>query len=192
MDHQDRDLQLLLAADLDAYFEQFMLVYQHRLYAFALRQVGNPQDAEDIVQEAFLRAHHALKNYPSSRIQGLQLRQWLFKITLNVFRNRIRHLEPPSVPIDTSEDNPILEIEDQDEEPLSKIYWREWRNELEARIAELPEQYRTAVNLHYFEDLSYREIAELLNQPVGTVKATIHRGIRLLRKALEIQVNEMR
>ncbi len=59
-----------------------MLVYQHRLYAFALRQVGNAQDAEDIVQETFLRAHHALKDYSASRIRTLQLRQWLYKITL--------------------------------------------------------------------------------------------------------------
>jgi RNA polymerase sigma-70 factor (ECF subfamily) len=54
-------LPALLATDLDYYFEQLMLVYQHQLYAFALRQVGNVQDAEDIVQEAFLRAYHALK-----------------------------------------------------------------------------------------------------------------------------------
>lgn len=192
MDDHHVDLPLLLATDLDAYFEQLMLVYQHRLYAFALRQVGNPQDAEDIVQEAFLRAHHALKNYPASRILSLQLRQWLFKITLNVFRNHIRRLEPQSISLDTSEDSSLLEIEDQALEPLSEVYWREWRRELEARVARLPEQYRTAVNLHYFEDLSYREIAKLLNQPPGTVKATIHRGIRLLRRALETQVNETR
>lgn len=192
MDHHRGDLPIELATDLDTYFEQLMLVYQHRLYAFALRQVGNPQDAEDIVQEAFLRAHHALKSYPAARIQALQLRQWLFKITLNVFRNHIRRLEPQSISLDTSEDSPLLEIEDQAVEPLSEVYWREWRHELEARVARLPEQYRTTVNLHYFEDLSYREIAELLNQPVGTVKANIHRGLQLLRKSMEAQVNETR
>lgn len=192
MDNHHRDLPILLATDLEAYFEQLMLVYQHRLYNFALRQVGNTQDAEDILQETFLRAHHALKNYPTSRIQTLQLRQWLFKITLNVFRNHVRRLEPQSVSLDTSEDSPLLEIEDQAVEPISEVYWREWRRELEAWVAKLPEQYRTTINLHYFEDLSYREIAELLNQPIGTVKANIHRGLQSLRRAMETQVNETR
>ncbi len=192
MDQQYADLPVLLAADLDRYFELFMLAYQHRLYAFALRQVGNAQDAEDIVQEAFLRAHHALKNYPTSRIRTLQLRQWLYQITLNVFRNHVRRLEPPSVSLDTSEDSPLLEIEDQVVEPSREVYWREWRRELETKVSLLPEQYRVTVNLHYFEDLSYREIAELLNEPVGTVKAKIHRGIQLLRKAIAAQANETR
>jgi RNA polymerase sigma-70 factor (ECF subfamily) len=90
MNQSHQELPALLATDQDCYFEQLVLVYQHRLYAFALRQVGNKQDAEDIVQETFLRAHHALKNYPASRIRTLRLRQWLYKITLNVFFNFTR------------------------------------------------------------------------------------------------------
>lgn len=192
MDQRYQDLPALLATDLDNHFEQLMLLYQHRLYAFALRQVGNAQDAEDIVQEAFLRAHHALKNYSASRIQTLQLRQWLYKITVNVFHNHVRCSKPLSVPLDMSEDSQVLEIEDPSGEPDQAVYWLEWRHELEVRVATLPEQYRVTVNLHYFEELSYREIAELLNQPVGTVKANIHRGIQLLRRVLERQVHERR
>lgn len=192
MDDDHGDLPILLATDLDTYFEQLMLAYQHRLYSFVLRQVGNTQDAEDIVQEAFLRAHHALKNYPASRIRALQLRQWLYKITLNVFRNHARRSELPSMPLDTSESSPLLEIEDQAIEPAIEVNKREWRRELETKVATLPELYRVIVNLHYFEDLSYREIAELLNQPLGTVKAKVHRGIQLLRSAMETQVNETR
>jgi RNA polymerase sigma-70 factor, ECF subfamily len=192
MEQHHQELPALLAADLDGHFGQLMSMYQHRLYAFALRQAGNAQDAEDIVQEAFLRAHHALKNYPVARIRTLRVQQWLYKITLNVFRNRARRCAPTPVPFDVSEDSPLLAIEDQSGRPDEEAYRREWRHELESGVATLPEPYRSAVNLHYFEDLSLREVAELLNQPVGTVKANVHRGLQLLRRALETQANEWR
>ncbi len=192
MEQHHQELPALLAADLDGHFGQLMSMYQRRLYAFALRQAGNAQDAEDIVQEAFLRAHHALKNYPVARIRTLRVQQWLYKITLNIFRNRARRSAPPSVPFDVSEDSPLLAIEDQSGRPDEEAYRREWRHELESGVATLPEPYRSAVNLHYFEDLSLREVAELLNQPVGTVKANVHRGLQLLRRALETQANEWR
>ena len=169
-----------------------MEVYQHRLHSFALRHTGNAQDAEDIVQETFLRAHHALKNYPVVRIRTLQIQQWLYKITLNVFRNRARRVEPQSGPLDVSEESSMLEIEDQSGGPDEELYRREWRDELEKWVATLPEPYRSVVNLHYFEDLSLREVAELLNQPVGTVKANVHRGLQLLRKALTTHASEWR
>ncbi len=192
MEQHHQELPALLAADLDGHFGQLMSMYQHRLYAFALRQAGNAQDAEDIVQEAFLRAHHALKNYPVARVRTLRVQQWLYKITLNIFRNRARRSAPASVPFDVSEDSPLLAIEDQSGRPDEEAYRREWRHELESGVATLPEPYRSVVNLHYFEDLSLREVAELLNQPVGTVKANVHRGLQLLRRALETQTNEWR
>jgi RNA polymerase sigma-70 factor, ECF subfamily len=192
MEQHHQELPALLAADLDGHFGQMMSMYQHRLYAFALRQAGNAQDAEDIVQEAFLRAHHALKNYPVARVRTLRVQQWLYKITLNVFLNRARRSAPQPVPFDVSEDSPLLAIEDQSGRPDEEAYRREWRHELESGVATLPEPYRSVVNLHYFEDLSLREVAELLNQPVGTVKANVHRGLQLLRRALETRANEWR
>lgn len=192
MEQHSRDLPALLATDLDGHFGQVMAVYRHRLHAFALRHSGNAQDAEDIVQETFLRAYHALKNYPVARIRTLHIQQWLYKITLNVFRNRARRVEPQSVPLDVSEESPTLEIEDQSGGPDEAVYRDEWRYELEQWVATLPEPYRSAVNLHYFEDLSLREVAELLNEPVGTVKANVHRGLQLLRRALKTQANEWR
>lgn len=191
MDQQLQALPALLAADLDQYFEQLMVVYQHRLFTFALRQAGNAQDAEDIVQEAFLRAYHALKDYPAQRVQALHLQQWLYKITLNVYRNHARRVEPQITPLDMSEGEPCLEIEDQSIEPDEEVGWREWRQELEERLASLPQPYRLAVGLHYFEGMSHHEIAELLRLPDGTVKAHVHRGIQLLRKALATQHHEM-
>jgi RNA polymerase sigma-70 factor (ECF subfamily) len=76
----------------------------------------------------------------------------------------------------------LLAIEDSSLGPEQEVWWREYRRELEDLIATLPDRYRVAVNPRYFEELSYQEIAELLNQPAGTVKSNVHRGVELLRK----------
>ena len=192
MDQADEDLPILLATDLDNYFGQLVVLYQPRLYRFALRLTSSPQDAEDMVQETFLRSYHALKSYPAPKVCVLQLRSWLYTIALNIFRNRRRKPEHPSILLDVSEDSPLLEIEDPTLEPEEEAYWHEWRRELERHLATLAEHYRVAITLYYFEDLSYVEVAELLNQPVGTVKAHIHRALRMLHKALEPQENGVR
>ena len=189
MDQDEEDLLSLLATDLDRHFRQLVILYQQRLYSFALRLESSPQDAEDIVQETFLRTYHALKSYPVLKVRALRLRQWLYTITLNIFRNRQRKPEHQSMPLDISEDSPLLEIEDPSLGPDEEAYWHEWRRELEMQLASLAERYRVAVTLYYFEDLSYVEIAELLNQPVGTVKAHVHRALRQLHKAMETQTN---
>ena len=192
MDQDDEVLLSLLATDLDSHFRQLVLLYQQRLYRLALRLTGNPQDAEDIVQETFLRTYHALKSYPELKVLALRLQQWLYTITLNIFRNRQRKSEQPSIPLDTSEGSPLLEIADASCGPEEEAYWHEWRRELEMQLDSLSERYRVTVTLYYFEELSYAEIAELLNQPVGTVKAQVHRALRQLRKALDTQTNGVR
>ena len=192
MDQDDEELLSRLATDLDCHFRQLVLLSQQRLYSFALRLVGSPQDAEDIVQETFLRAYHALKSYPVLKVRALRLQQWLYTITLNIFRNRQRKPEHQSIPLDTSEDSLLLEIEDHSRGPDEEAYWHERRRELEMQVASLSESYRVAITLYYFEDLSYAEIAEMLNQPIGTVKAHVHRALRQLHKALETQTNGAR
>jgi RNA polymerase sigma-70 factor, ECF subfamily len=192
MDQDEVDLLSLLATDLDHHFRQLVILYQQRLYSFALRLVGSPQDAEDLIQETFLRSYHALKSYPVLKVRTLRIRPWLYTVTLNIFRNRQRKLEHQSIPLDTSEDSPLLEIEDPSCGPDEEAYWHEMRRELEMQLASLAERYRIAVTLYYFEDLSYSEIAELLNQPIGTVKAHVHRALRQLHKALDTQTNGVR
>ena len=192
MDQDEEDLLSLLATDLDRHFRQLVLLYQQRLYSFALRLAGSPQDAEDIVQEAFLRSYHALKSYPVLKVRAVRLRQWLYTITLNIFRNRLRQSEHQSTSLDTLEGSAVLEIEDPSSGPEEETYRHERRRELEMQLALLSEPYRVAVTLYYFEDLSYVEIAELLHQPVGTVKARVHRALRQLQKALDTQTNGVR
>ena len=192
MDQDEEDLLSLLATDLDRHFRQLVILYQQRLFSFAIRLAGNPQDAQDISQETFLRAYHALKSYPVLRVRALRLQQWLYTITLNIFRNRQRKPEHQSIPLDISEGSQQLEIEDTSSGPEEEVYWHEIRRVLEMQLASLTEPYRVAVTLYYFEDLSYAEIAELLNQPIGTVKAHVHRALRQLHKALDTQTNGVR
>ena len=185
MDQGDEHLLSLLASDLDDHFRQLVEVYQQRLYLFAKRLVGRPDDAEDIVQEAFLRAYYALKGTPTRKIRILNLRKWLYTITLNIFRNGTRKRERHVISLDLPESGTALDIADQALGPDEEAHWREWRHELEAHIASLPEHYRPAVTLYLFEELSYAEIAELLQQPIGTVKVYISRAKYRLRHLLE-------
>jgi RNA polymerase sigma-70 factor (ECF subfamily) len=181
-----------LARNLDGAFESLVRAYQHRIYAFALRLAGNPADAEEIAQDAFVRAYRALATYPSERIQALALRPWLYQIAHNVARNHARDhasvRRGAIVSLDTrDEDEPAGRIEPEDDpggRPEALVEAGERRRELAARLAALPARYRSAVVLRHVEGFSYVEIAELLNQPVGTVKANVHRGVRLLRAAL--------
>ncbi len=178
------DLLELLATDLDRYFQHLVLSTQQRLFVFALRQTGSPQDAEDIVQEAFIRAYHALTDYPAERIRMMKIQAWLYKITLHIFyRHSSSDARLRCTPLDLSEESALLEIEDDEhEQPEKVLEEREDLRELEVMISQLPEQYRVAVSCYYFAELSYREIAELLQQPIGTVKSNVHRGTQLLRK----------
>src|SRR5579862_10030674 len=90
----------LLATDLDSHFHYLVLSFQQRLYTFALRQSGSPQDAEDIVQETFIRAYHALADYPPERIRAMKIQAWLYKIALNVFYRQRGGSQAQSVSLD--------------------------------------------------------------------------------------------
>lgn len=182
MDQGDQVLLLLLATDLHRHFKQVVLYYQHRLFAFARRLTGSAQDAEDIVQEAFVSAYVSLENYSPQRIQALKLQAWLYRVTLNVYTHHARGSRLQLVPLDNS---PALEMEGEEEaRPEWLFEHQEQRQELEMLVAQLPERYRVAITCYFFEHLPYQEIAELLDQPLGTVKSTISRGIRLLRTRL--------
>ncbi|QBD79903.1 RNA polymerase sigma factor [Ktedonosporobacter rubrisoli] len=182
------DLPELLAVDLNNHFQLLVLGFQQRLYAFVLRQVYSPQDAEDIVQETFIRAYHALADYPTERIRTMKLLPWLYKIAMNIFYRQRNNMRLQYTQLDLSEESTLLAIEDNNQEqPENILEIREELHALERLIAQLPTHYRTAVNCYYFENLSYREIADLLHQPIGTVKSSVHRGLRLLRKAAEAQ-----
>src|SRR6202162_888028 len=97
---QEAALEAALAEDLEGCFEKLVREYQDRLYSFAHRLAGNSEDAEEITQDAFVRAYRAMKTYEAERIRALSLKAWLYQITLNVARNLRRRKNHKLVSID--------------------------------------------------------------------------------------------
>ncbi|QBD83037.1 RNA polymerase sigma factor [Ktedonosporobacter rubrisoli] len=187
MEQRDQELVRLLAIDLRGHFKQVVGLYQHCLYTFAYRLTGSFQDAEDIVQECFISAYVSLENYPPHRIQELKLRPWLYKVLLNIYTHHTRKARLHLVSLNLSDDSPELNIEDREEERPEVLFEnQECRRELMELLTRLPERYRVAVTCYYLEHLTYQEMADLLDQPVGTVKSTVSRGVRHLRAMLEV------
>lgn len=183
------ELYIMLNGDLDSSFEQLVLTYQHRLYGFTLRLSGNPQDAEEIAQDAFVRAYRALPGYSAEQRRTLAIRPWLYQIALNVYRNRVRRHTLRQIPLDPSDEDDrtslAYQIEsDRRDRPEIAAEAGEDRHELAALLTALPEHLRVAVILRHVEGMGYDEIATLLAQPVGTVKAHVHRGTQRVREAL--------
>ena len=175
-----RALAAGLARDVDAGFERLVERYQHRLYGFVLTLTKNRSDAEEIAQDAFVSAYAALRRYEPERRRSLSLRAWLFTIALNKVRNRARRA--PSLPIEDGLDAATREADAPDVLAAQNEAIAVVRRALD----ELSPRYRTPVVLRHIEGLSYDEIAQVLDQPVGTAKANVHRGLALLRKSHDI------
>ena len=177
-----------LAADLDGCFEDLVSHFQDRLFAFAYRITGNREDAEEVAQDAFVRAYRALQSYPADRIRSLSLRAWLYQITLNVARNKVRRKRHRFVSIgepDPSGGHAAFEVADDPEtRPDSVLEKRQRRRTLAGLVAALPERYRSTLVLRYVEGLRLEEVAQILKQPLGTVKSNAHRAIVALRESI--------
>src|SRR6266702_4217513 len=155
-------------------FERLVRDNQNRVYAVSLALTGNRHDAEEVAQDTFLRAYKALQTYPPERVRELKQRPWLHRIAVNVVRNRVRGVRPRLVEMNGSE--PAA-----GSGPEEDVIRKAEIDELASRVACLPARYREAVVLRHVQELSYPEVADALGQPVGTVKANVHRGLKLLR-----------
>jgi RNA polymerase sigma factor (sigma-70 family) len=171
-----------LAEDVDGAFLDLVTTYQDLVFAVALRVVSQRSDAEDVAQEAFVRAYRALRRYPGERIRALQLRPWLARVTLNLARNHVRDRRP-ATDLEAVGNRAATPAE----EPASLVERREARDAWARLLAALPERYRLAVTLRHVDGLSYRELAEALRRPVGSVKSDVHRGVQLLRAAYDAE-----
>ena len=171
----------LLARDLDRGFERLVREHQHRVYAFALSLCRRPDEAEDVAQDAFIRAYRALERYPAERRRELKPAAWLHRIALNVVRNRARGRRPQMVVLDG-------QLADKSRGPAELAELASDRDELLGRLSLLPDRYRVAVLLRYAQDLSYNEIVEVTGQPLGTVKSNVHRGLEMLRREMALEV----
>jgi RNA polymerase sigma factor (sigma-70 family) len=175
------DLCQRLADDLDGAFVELVLGMQDLVYGVARRSVGQPDLAEDVAQETFVKAYRALARYDGERIRSLRLRPWLASIALNVARNELRRRRPLQLddvaePVAADHDGPLRLAERREAQQT-------WRR----LLAELPERYRLAVGLRHVDGLSYGELAEVLDRPLGSVKSDVHRGTALLRAAYDAE-----
>jgi RNA polymerase sigma-70 factor (ECF subfamily) len=150
------------------------LVERHytELYRYAFSVLRDGRAAEDAVQDAFERALSALGRYPEGRLRAMRLRPWMYRITLNVARNRLRR----------SREVPVEEVFDlvgagSDEN-------REGVMDVLAALGRLPERQRVAVTLRYLQDLPYAEISGVTGWPEGTAKTLVRRGLARLRKMI--------
>lgn len=151
---------------------------------------GNREDAEEIVQDAFVRAYRALGKMSHEQRAELRLQPWLYTITLNVTRNRLRSKRPSNVALDALADPDAL-LRESNEGPPQPETIVEQNTEIalvERALLQLPMHLRAAATLRFIEGRSHPEIAEILNQPIGTVKSHVHRAVRILRRILGPQI----
>jgi RNA polymerase sigma-70 factor (ECF subfamily) len=157
-------------------FDEVVQRYQDRLYTFVLRLLGSPADAEEVVQDAFLKAYRALARHDPAR--PLHLTPWLYRIALNAARNHRRRRAVATTPLpEDPAGGPTVDATDVAEE-------RARTEAVERALLELPERFRVALVLRFVEGLGSTEIAAIVGKPVGTVKSDVHRGLRLLRRRL--------
>jgi RNA polymerase sigma-70 factor, ECF subfamily len=180
-----------LATDLDGNFERLVLDHQDRLYTIALRMLGDPRDAEEVAQDAFVRAYRALTSYEPQRIRELRLRPWLATIAINACRNRARRrtfrlvsLEAGGRGLDEGDPGSVMtSFADPSGGPLEATVRHDSARQWAELLASLPPLYRGPIVLRHVDGLSYEEMSSVLGRPEGTLKAQVHRGLALLRDA---------
>jgi RNA polymerase sigma-70 factor (ECF subfamily) len=171
-----------------ARFADEAMEYMGSLYSAALRMTRNPADAEDLVQETYLKAYRAFGSYK----EGTNLKAWLYRILTNTFINsyRARKRRPEQTELDDVEDLYLyrrlggLEAVSAGRSAEEEVLEHFTEGEVKAAVEELPEQFRLAVLLADVEGFSYKEIAEILDIPIGTVMSRLHRGRKALQKTL--------
>lgn len=178
--------------DRERVFRDEVMPHLDAVYRFALRLAGEPDGADDLTQETFLRAWRAFEQYEP----GSRARSWLFTICRNVFlRQRERsqrhdQIVEKEAPRSESVVNPLW-TETRETDPEGRFFGRLVDDEVLRAIDALPEEYRTAVVLSDLEGLNYQEIGAVLDVPVGTVKSRLFRGRRRLQKVLYDYAVEM-
>jgi len=166
------------AGDTDA-FAELVLEHQRFVFNLALRTLSDPQDAEDLSQEAFIRAWGALPRFR----RKARFQTWLYRIVMNLCYNRLPRLRKE---ISELADDSINLMEDSTSmhSPAAALDAEELRGYLHEQIDVLPESQRVLITMRFQQDLSYAEISEIVGIPLGTVKTGIFRARKQLREAL--------
>ena len=165
-------------------FEREAVPHMDALYHFGLRLTSDPDEADDLLQETYLKAYRFFDKFE----QGTNCKAWLFRIMKNSFINMYRRSakEPDKVDYnDVEEFYPTIRDESTDPNDLeARIFSNVLDDEVSASLESLPEEFRTVVILCDIEGFTYEEISEFVNCPIGTVRSRLHRGRKMLREKL--------
>ncbi|HEU4965217.1 MAG TPA: RNA polymerase sigma factor SigW [Bacilli bacterium] len=171
-------------------FGELVELYKDKLYNLGYRMLGNPQEAEDAAQEAFLRAYKNIHKYDPKH----KFSTWIYRIATNLCIDKLRKKKADyslDAELDGAEGNDMYaRLAAPTETPEVETVREEMRAEVQQAIDNLPESYRAAVILKYLHDMSLQEISEVLEIPVSTVKTRVHRGREALRKELRSSYTE--
>ena len=167
-------------------FDMLVLKYQHRIMGLISRYVHDSDEVQDVAQEAFIKAYRALPRFRGDSA----FYTWLYRIAINTAKNHLvsRSRRPPGSDVEI-EDAEYFEAGDAlrtIETPETALFGAELKAVVERAIGELPDDLRTAVTLREFDGLSYEDIADVMDCPVGTVRSRIFRA----REAIDKQVRE--
>ncbi|HJQ91269.1 MAG TPA: sigma-70 family RNA polymerase sigma factor [Acidimicrobiia bacterium] len=171
-----------------ATFEQDAMQYARQLYSAAMRMTRNPSDAEDLVQETFLKAYRAYHTFE----EGTNLKAWLYRILTNTYINKYRKdsRRPSEVDLGSVEDLYLYRNIGSEESAEAARSTEERvldglvESDIKKAVEDLPENFRLPVLLADLAGFSYKEIADILDIPIGTVMSRLHRGRKAMEKSL--------
>jgi RNA polymerase sigma-70 factor, ECF subfamily len=165
-------------------FEDVVSFFQNKIYQHCFRMLGNAHEAEDIAQEAFIRAYVNIHSFDDRR----KFSTWLYRIATNLTIDRLRKRKPDhylDAEVKGTEGLDMYsQLADQGRLPEEEVEGLELQRYIQYEISKLPPKYRSIIMLRYIEEFSLQEISEILDIPLGTVKTRIHRGREALRKKL--------
>jgi len=179
----DEELVRRILAGQEDLFETLVRRYQSRILSHVARMVGSRDDALDLTQEIFLKVFQALDRYNPE----FKFSTWLFRISGNAAIDQLRKKKPRVVPLETTDaDGKVSspEYKSSDLDPFSQLRNTQRGDAIAAAIAELPSEFRELITLRHFTGLSYEEIAEVKNMPLGTVKNKLFRARAVLKERL--------
>lgn len=166
-------------------FAELVELYQEKLYHMAYRMLNNRQEAEDVVQDTFLRVYNNLERYDDT----MKFSTWIYRIATNLCIDRLRKRKPIySLDAESSEYEGLdgySMIPSDNRTPESELLLSETQRIIHQAIDTLPPKYKTVMILRYIHELSLQEVGDILDMPVTTIKTRVHRGREFLRKKLE-------